>query len=37
MTIRLLQRWRIRRTLRAWARGELEYAGAVGWHSELQR
>jgi len=37
MAIGLLQRWRIRRTLKAWARGELEFAGALGWRSELQR
>jgi len=28
--ISLLKRWRVRRTLRAWARGELEFAGALG-------
>jgi hypothetical protein len=33
----LVRRWRIRRTLRAWARGELDFAGAVGWDSGLQR
>jgi hypothetical protein len=37
MGIHLLQRWRIRRALKAWARGELEFAGALGWSSELQR
>jgi hypothetical protein len=37
MAIGLIQRWRIRRTLKAWARGELEFAGAVGWRSGLQR
>lgn len=25
-----LRRWRRRATLRAWARGELEFAGALG-------
>jgi hypothetical protein len=33
----LLRRWRIRRMLKAWARGELESAGALGWRSGLQR
>jgi hypothetical protein len=37
MVIGLIQRWRIRRMLKAWARGELEFAGAVGWRSGLQR
>jgi hypothetical protein len=37
MVTRLLRRWRIRRMLRAWARGELESSGAIGWHSGLQR
>jgi hypothetical protein len=31
MVMGLLHRWRIRRVLRAWARGELEDAGALGW------
>jgi len=31
----LVRRWRRRRILRAWARGELEFAGAVGWSSRL--
>jgi hypothetical protein len=26
----LVRRWRLRRMLRAWARGELEFAGALG-------
>jgi hypothetical protein len=26
----LLRHWRRRRVLRAWARGELEFAGALG-------
>ena len=33
----IVRRWRRRVVFRAWARGELEYAGAVGWRSELQR
>jgi hypothetical protein len=36
MTI-FTRRWRRRRVLRAWARGELEFAGAAGWQSAVQR
>jgi hypothetical protein len=27
----LFRGWRRRRVLKAWARGELEFAGALGW------
>ena len=33
----LFRRWRRRTVLRAWAKGDLEFAGAVGWRSGLQR